>query len=132
MPDTQVFLRFCGAARTVTGSCFWVRSGQSSFLVDCGLFQGSKTLKELNYSPFPFDPKDISFFSTHAHIDHAGLLPRLIKEGFGGPVYMTEGTKDLLTFMLPDSGHIQEIEVEHLNERNRQWDVRPWSPSTRA
>jgi metallo-beta-lactamase family protein len=124
MPDSQVILRFCGAARTVTGSCYWVRSGPTSFLVDCGLFQGSKTLKELNYRPFPFDPKRIDFvLLTHAHIDHAGLLPRLIKEGFTGPVYMTEGTKDLLTFMLPDSGHIQEIEVATLNERKQQWGV---------
>jgi len=129
MPDSQVILRFCGAARTVTGSCYWVRSGESNFLVDCGLFQGSKTLKELNYRPFPFDPKRIDFvLLTHAHIDHAGLLPRLIKEGFTGPVYMTQGTKDLLTFMLPDSGHIQEIEVEHLNERKRQWGVSAVEP----
>ncbi|HMN38414.1 MAG TPA: MBL fold metallo-hydrolase [Hyphomicrobium sp.] len=124
MPDSQVILRFCGAAKTVTGACFWLRSGEANFLVDCGLFQGSKTLKELNYRPFPFDPGQIDFvLLTHAHIDHAGLLPRLIKEGFKGPVYMTQGSKDLLTFMLPDSGHIQEIEVEHLNERNRQWGV---------
>lgn len=124
MPDSQVFVRFCGAARTVTGSCVWVRTGSTGFLVDCGLFQGSKSLKELNYRPFPFSPKDIAFvLLTHAHIDHAGLVPRLIKEGFTGPVYMTSGSKDLLTFMLPDSGHIQEIEVEHLNERNRQWGV---------
>ena len=129
MESETVILRFCGAARTVTGSCFWVRTKTASFLIDCGLFQGSKTLKELNYRPFPFDPKRIGFvLLTHAHIDHSGLLPRLIKEGFAGPVYMTRGSNDLLTFMLPDSGHIQETEVEHLNFRNQQWgrpEVKP-------
>lgn len=122
VPSEDVILRFCGAARTVTGSCFWLRMKTTSFLVDCGLFQGSKTLKELNYRPFPFDPRRIDFvLLTHAHIDHSGLLPRLTREGFGGPVYMTRGTRDLLTFMLPDSGHIQETEVENLNLRKQHW-----------
>ena len=113
-----ITLRFCGATRTVTGSCFWVSTPKCNFLVDCGLFQGHKTLKELNYRPFPFDPSHIDFvLQTHAHIDHAGLLPKLWRSGFTGPVIMTRGTKDLLSFMLPDSGHIQEMDVENLNRR---------------
>ncbi len=114
-----VSLKFCGAARTVTGSCFWLRTEKSSFLVDCGLFQGTKSVKQLNYEPFPFDPAEIDFvLQTHAHIDHSGLLPKLYKGGFSGPVHMTAGTRDLLSFMLPDSGYIQEFEVEQLNRRN--------------
>jgi metallo-beta-lactamase family protein len=114
-----ISLRFCGAARTVTGSCFWMKTPKASFLVDCGMFQGPKTLRELNYKPFPFDPKEIDFvLQTHAHIDHSGLLPKLYKAGFRGPVHMTRGTRDLLAFMLPDSGFIQEMEVEQLNRRN--------------
>ena len=118
-----ITLRFCGATRTVTGSCFVVRTPECAFLVDCGLFQGNKTLKELNYKPFPFDPTKIDFvLQTHAHIDHAGLLPRLWKSGFKGPVFMTRGTRDLLSFMLPDSGHIQEMDVENLNRRYARRD----------
>lgn len=117
----SVTIRFCGAARTVTGSCFLLKTPRTSFLIDCGLFQGAKTLKELNYRPFPFDPRHVDFvLQTHAHIDHAGQLPKLVKQGFGGRIYATEGTRDLLSCMLPDSGHIQEIEVEHLNFRNAQ------------
>lgn len=114
-------IQFCGAAGTVTGSCFWIRQDKSQFLVDCGMFQGSKTLKALNYEDFPFNPREIDFvLLTHAHIDHSGLIPRLIRKGFSGPVYATEGTRDLLTYMLPDSGHIQEMEVKQLNRRRRQ------------
>ncbi len=113
-----ITLKFCGATRTVTGSCFLVRTPKVSFLVDCGMFQGHKTLRELNYGTFPFDPKRIDLvLLTHAHIDHSGLLPKLWKLGFAGPVLMTRGTRDLLSFMLPDSGHIQEVDVENLNRR---------------
>jgi metallo-beta-lactamase family protein len=119
----MISLRFCGATRTVTGSCFLMQTQHCKFLVDCGLFQGHKTLKQLNYAPFPFDPKSIDFvLQTHAHIDHAGLLPKLWKSGFKGPVFMTRGTKDLLSFMLPDSGHIQEMDVENLNRRYARRD----------
>jgi metallo-beta-lactamase family protein len=114
----SITLRFCGATRTVTGSCFRLRTPNCSFLVDCGLFQGHKTLKQLNYQPFPFESPKIDFvLQTHAHIDHAGLLPKLWRSGFKGPVFMTRGTRDLLSFMLPDSGHIQEMDVENLNRR---------------
>ncbi len=120
-------LFFHGAAETVTGSCYRIvddgRAGRAglAFLVDCGLFQGTKTLAQLNYGPFPFNPKSIGFLLlTHAHIDHSGLIPKLAKHGFAGPVYATEATRDLLGYMLPDSGFIQEMEVQFLNKRNRR------------
>lgn len=116
-----VQVKFCGAAGTVTGSCYWIKTDSCQFLVDCGLFQGAKTVKELNYRPLPFDAKQIDFaLLTHAHTDHTALVPKLIKAGFEGPVYTTPATRDLVQYMLPDSGYIQEFEVERLNWRNRQ------------
>ena len=117
----SIQVKFCGAAGTVTGSCILVKHNDHQFLVDCGLFQGSKTIKELNYQAFPFDPRQIDFVVlTHAHTDHTALVPKLIKANFKGPIYTTPATQDLLRYMLPDSGYIQEMEVKRLNQRNQQ------------
>jgi metallo-beta-lactamase family protein len=116
-----ISLSFHGAAGTVTGSCFLLETGQARVLIDCGMFQGSKTLKQLNYEPFPFDPRQLdAMLLTHAHIDHSGLIPKLMLAGFERRVYATQATIDLLGCMLPDSGHIQESEVESLNRRNKR------------
>lgn len=118
-------LTFHGAVGTVTGSCIAVRNGDQTVLVDCGLFQGTKSVRELNYGPLPFDPFRIdAILLTHAHIDHCGLLPK-IAASFQRtedipPIFCTAATADLLSFMLPDTAHIQEFEVERLNRRNRK------------
>ena len=115
----SVTVQFCGAARTVTGSCYLLQTQSGRLLVDCGLFQGPKTVKALNYSDFPFHPDEIdTVLLTHAHIDHSGLLPKLVRAGFRGQIMATRGTIDLCSYLLPDAGSIQESEVATLNRRN--------------
>lgn len=111
-------ITFHGAAGTVTGSCMEIRSGDTAVLVDCGLFQGTRTIEALNFEPLPFDPARLSaVILTHAHIDHSGLLPRLVAEGYKGAIHCTRATRDLLYHMLPDAGRIQESEAERRNRR---------------
>lgn len=112
---------FYGAARTVTGSCTMVEAAGKKFLVDCGLFQGKVTDQMLNYDEFPFDISSIDFMIlTHAHIDHAGRIPKLYKAGYKNAIYATKATVDLCSIMLPDSGHIQEKEIEWVNKKRRR------------
>ena len=106
-------LTFHGGVEGVTGSCHLVEAADMQFLVDCGMFQGGREADSKNHQPFAFDPRAIAFvLLTHAHIDHSGLLPKLVAAGFSGPIYATAATCDLLEVMLLDSAHIQEKEAE--------------------
>ena len=114
-----VSLHVHGAARTVTGACYRLATPHGELLVDCGMFQGPKSLRTLNYRPFPFDPSRLAaVLLTHAHIDHTGLFPKLALAGFRGRAWTTVPTVDLLRWLLRDAGAIQENEVERLNRRN--------------
>ncbi len=114
-------LIFHGGAGTVTGSCYEIVHDGGRLMIDCGMFQGNKTVRALNYRDFPFKPSTVdTLLLTHAHIDHTGLIPKLKKHGFEGKIHATAPTADLASFMLPDSGYIQESEVERLNRRNRR------------
>lgn len=114
-------ITFYGAAKTVTGSCTMVEAAGKRFLVDCGMFQGKVTDQMLNYDDFPFDISSIDFMIlTHAHIDHAGRIPKLFKAGYKNVIYATNATVDLCGIMLPDSGHIQEKEIEWVNKKRRR------------
>lgn len=118
-----------GAARTVTGSCFEVAAGGGRLLVDCGMFQGPRSLEALNRQPFGFSPAGLdAVVLTHAHLDHSGLLPRLVAEGFAGPIWCTEPTRDLLGVMLPDAARIHEQDTERRNRRADRADAEPFVP----
>ena len=109
---------FLGATKTVTGSNFLVEGAGKKFLVDCGMYQGQITEELKNEEPFMFDVSEIDFmFLTHAHIDHSGRIPKLYNEGFRNKIYATKATCDLCSIMLPDSGHIQEMEAEWKNKK---------------
>ena len=110
-------LQFLGAARSVTGSKFLLRASGQEALIECGLFQGLKELRQRNWAPLPLDPAKVDgVLLTHAHIDHTGSLPRLIKQGYQGPVYCTHATRELLGLLLPDAGHLQEEEARYANK----------------
>ena len=109
-------ITFLGAAGTVTGSKYLVETGSRRFLVDCGLYQGLKELRERNWAALPVDPRTIdAVVLTHAHIDHSGYLPRLVKNGFKGRVFCTPGTADLCRIMLPDAGRLAEEDARDAN-----------------
>ena len=110
-------LTFLGAAGTVTGSKYLVEAGGKKLLVDCGIFQGTPELSERNYKPLSIDPKTIDYaVLTHAHLDHTGWLPRLVKTGYRGAIYANQATIELTTLLLKDSAHLQEEDARHAQE----------------
>ena len=112
-------ISFYGAAEMVTGSCFLLETNANKILIDCGMFQGDSNSDSLNRAAFDFNPSEIDYLLlTHAHIDHSGRIPLLIKRGFKGEILSTKATKELCSIMLIDSGYIQEMEVEWLNRKN--------------
>ena len=122
-------ITFLGATKTVTGSNFLVEAAGKKFLVDCGMYQGSIEEEYENSEDFAFDPKEIDFMLlTHAHIDHSGRIPKLYNEGFKNPIYAHKATCDLCSLMLPDSGHIQEMEVEWKNRKRMRKGEKPLPP----
>jgi len=122
-------IRFYGAARTVTGSQHLLEVNGQRLLLECGLFQGRRADSyEINLN-FPFDPKSIdAVILSHAHIDHSGNIPNLVKKGFNGPVYAVRATVDLADIMLRDSGHIHEWDVKYLNKRRKRKGLPPVEP----
>lgn len=122
-------ITFLGAAKTVTGSCFFVETASSKFLVDCGMFQGYSKDNSLNEEEFPFNVSELDYiFLTHAHIDHSGRIPRIYIKGFKGEVIATKATVELCAIMLPDSGHIQEYENEWTNRKRIRAGKPPVEP----
>ncbi len=112
-------LRFLGATDTVTGSRYLLTFGKTKVLVDCGLFQGYKKLRLRNWQPLPVPASEIdAVLLTHAHLDHSGYIPLLVKNGFRGSIFCTAATHDLCSVRLPDSGYLQEEEARHANQHS--------------
>src|SRR3989304_4348118 len=118
-----------GAARTVTGSCYHIQTKDANILVDCGAFQGTKDNEKRNFKPFPFHASKIQYLVlTHAHIDHSGLIPKLVKDGFKGKILATSATVDLCGVMLLDSAHIYELDAEWENKKRLRAGKPPVKP----
>ncbi|MFN3760464.1 MAG: MBL fold metallo-hydrolase RNA specificity domain-containing protein [Algoriphagus aquaeductus] len=114
----NVTAKFLGGSGVVTGSKYLIDIGEFEFLVDCGLFQGPKALRQQNWDKFPMPVSDLeAIILTHAHLDHIGYLPKLVKQGFNGPIYCTEATKELAKILLLDSGKLQEEEAEYARKK---------------
>jgi Predicted exonuclease of the beta-lactamase fold involved in RNA processing len=114
-------IKFFGATKIVTGSNILISTEKYKLLLDCGMFQGAKEIENLNYSAFPYDPKQIDYLIlTHAHIDHSGRIPKLVNEGFRGRIISTKPTMQLSEIMLKDSAHIQQTDIEWENNRRRR------------
>ncbi|MFH0974415.1 MAG: MBL fold metallo-hydrolase [Spirochaetota bacterium] len=114
-------IEFVGGARTVTGSSYILKDKDFQIMIDCGMFQGRSQIRERNLIQLIYAPAQINtLLLTHAHIDHSGLIPKLVKEGFTGKIFATRATSDLCTVMLPDSAHIQEMEMEWVNRKNKR------------
>ncbi len=114
-------IQFCGASTSVTGSCHLITTDNFKILLDCGQFQGGKAMEAMNYEDFPFDPAEVDYMIlSHAHIDHCGRIPLLVKRGFTGNIYCTDATADLVEVMLKDSGFIHEKEAEWQNRKNQR------------
>lgn len=122
-------ITFLGAARTVTGSCYLVETKNTKFLVDCGMFQGRRKEDALNEEPFPFSPSELDFILlTHSHIDHSGRIPKIYLDGFKNSIITTKATMELCAIMLPDCGHIQEMETEWINRKRTRAGKHPVKP----
>ena len=122
-------IMFCGASMDVTGSCHLITTDSHKILLDCGQFQGGKEMEKLNYEPFPFDAEEIEcVLLSHAHIDHCGRIPLLVKRGFKGQIYCTDATADLLAVMLKDSAHIHEKDAEWQSRKNARTGKPPVEP----
>ncbi len=114
-------IKLFGAAKTVTGSCYSLVTAKGSILIDCGMFQGSKKETALNYGRFGFNPKDYSvLLLTHAHLDHCGRIPKLVKAGFKGRIYCTSATKDLAHIIMLDSAKINWHDIRLENKRRQR------------
>lgn len=122
-------IQFLGATRTVTGSMHLISVNGASFLLDCGLFQGRRKEAFERNRTFPFEPNSINaVVLSHAHIDHSGNLPSLVRQGFEGTIYATAATRDLCSIMLQDSAHVQQLDVEHVNKKHARRGEPPVEP----